>query len=112
MPLISEYNNVMNQIVAQRKRWGTGYSQVTTQSPGSIMKANDMNNLRTWIQDLMNRCPAGEPALPSEVSSGNIIKNIFSGLNASLDKVVSCHTNCHSNCHSNCHTNNTKMSSD
>lgn len=112
MPVISEYNNVMDKIVAQRSRWGTGYTQVTKQSSGSIMTAVDMNNLRTWIQDLMNRCPAGEPALPGAVSAGNLIQNIFAGLNASIDAVVSCHSNCHSNCHDNCQQSYGKYNTD
>lgn len=100
---ISEMNSMMNDIKTQRNRYPTGTSGSITFSSGMIVTAGNINSMRTWIQELMNKCPAGEPALPGSASAGALIqRNMFNGMITSLNAVKNCHSNCHSNCYSNC----------
>ena len=96
---VSEMTTMMNDIVSQRKRYPTGTSGTIAFTSGMKVTAGNINSMRTWIQELMNKCPAAEPALPGSLSAGALIqRNIFTGMSASLNAVKNCHSNCHSNC--------------
>lgn len=101
-PTKTQVDTLMDKIKQCRTKWGTSSSSVFTPvAKTTVLNTTDMNNLRTWVDDVKTRSKY-PGTLPSAVTKDSVVKDIVTTLTTVSEAIRTyCACNCN-HCACNC----------